>query len=45
MTANDHLQGQQRPSAEQVAWVFHHLIELYDEGCSLPAFDLCEDRL
>jgi len=34
MTADDHLQGQSRPSAEQVAWVFHHLNELYDEGGS-----------
>jgi hypothetical protein len=34
MTADDHLQGQPRPSAEQVAWVFHHLNDLYDEGGS-----------
>lgn len=34
MTADDHLQGQPRPSAEQVAWVFHHLNEHYAEGGS-----------
>lgn len=34
MTAADHLQGQPRPSAGQVAWVFHHLNEHYDEGGS-----------
>jgi hypothetical protein len=34
MTADDHLQGQQRPSAEQVAWVFHHLNDLHDKGGS-----------
>ncbi len=34
MTADDHLQGQSRPSAEQVAWVFHHLNEQYAEGGS-----------
>lgn len=32
MTADDHLQNQPRPSAEQVAWVFHHLNTLSDEG-------------
>lgn len=34
MTADDHLQGQARLSAEQVAWVFHHLNALYDKGGS-----------
>jgi hypothetical protein len=34
MTADDHLKGQPRPSAEQVAWVFHHLNDLYESGGS-----------
>lgn len=34
MTVADHLQGQPRPSAQQVAWVFHHLNELYEDGGS-----------
>lgn len=34
MTADDHLQSQPRPSAEQVARVFHHLNELHDDGGS-----------
>ncbi len=34
MTADDHLKGQERPTAEQVAWVFHHLNEHYDGGGS-----------
>jgi len=34
MTADDHLKGQPRPSAEQVVWVFHHLNDLYDGGGS-----------
>lgn len=34
MTADEHLRGQPHPTAEQVAWVFHHLNSHYDGGGS-----------
>ncbi|MGI8604920.1 MAG: hypothetical protein ACR2OZ_18270 [Verrucomicrobiales bacterium] len=44
MTSDDHLNGQPRP--EQVAWVFHHRNEHFEEGgsfrhliCSRMGFD------
>ena len=43
MDADDHLQGQPRPTPEQVAWVFHHLNEHYEEGGSFRC--LIYDRM
>ena len=34
MTADNHLNGQPRPTPEQVAWVFHHLNRHPEEGGS-----------
>lgn len=32
MNADDHLRGQARPTAEQIAWVFHHLNDHHEAG-------------